>query len=129
MSPISAGRMHMWSHPHEQRQPRSHLLILTKSQLFDFFSNEDSRARCWGESLLAQRGRESTQLTFFPNLCPRSNAPPSQQLKRNLFQIVPPFLFLSFSLSVLWNPSYPLCFFFLNNPMFTSGQLVACSAS
>lgn len=28
------------------------------------FTKEDSGARCWGESLLAQRGKESIQLTF-----------------------------------------------------------------
>jgi hypothetical protein len=39
------------------------LLFLTKSQLFDF-TNEDTEARCLDESLLAQGGRESTQLIF-----------------------------------------------------------------
>jgi hypothetical protein len=34
-----------------------------KSQLFDF-TNEDSGARGCDESLIPQRGRESTQLTF-----------------------------------------------------------------
>lgn len=40
-----------------------HLVFLTKSQLFGV-TIEDLGARCWGESLLAQRGTESTQLTF-----------------------------------------------------------------
>ena len=34
-----------------------------KSQMLNI-ANKDLGARCWGENLLAQRGRESTQLTF-----------------------------------------------------------------
>jgi hypothetical protein len=44
-------------------QQGSLLFLKQKFQLFDF-TNEDSGARSWGENLLAQRGRESTQLTF-----------------------------------------------------------------
>jgi len=39
------------------------VVFLTKYQTFDF-AIEDSGTRCWGKSLLAQRGRESPQLTF-----------------------------------------------------------------
>jgi hypothetical protein len=42
--------------------------------LFDF-SYEDLGTRCWEESLLALRGRESTQLTFLLSQCPRRNTP------------------------------------------------------
>lgn len=36
------------------------------------FTNKDLGAKCWGESLLAQKGRESTQLTFFLSLHSKS---------------------------------------------------------
>lgn len=44
-------------------------LAFTKCQSF-CFSHKDSGSRCWGESLPAQRGLESTQLTFL--FCPCS---------------------------------------------------------
>jgi hypothetical protein len=45
------------------------LLFLTRSQSFDF-TNEISGARCWGEYLLDQRGRENTQQAFLLCQCP-----------------------------------------------------------
>jgi hypothetical protein len=64
--------------------------------MFDF-ANKGLGAKCWGESLLAQRCRESTQFTFL--LSPKrklSLSTPSQKLfKCN----VPPFYFLCGSLS------------------------------
>jgi hypothetical protein len=42
------------------------VVFKTKPQMFDL-PNEDSGVRCYGENLLAQRGRESTQLTTFLN--------------------------------------------------------------
>jgi hypothetical protein len=40
------------------------------------FTNEDLGTRCWGESLLAQRGRESFQPTFLFSQCLSSKHPP-----------------------------------------------------
>lgn len=48
-----------------ERQEEKKILILLKSHLFDF-NNKDSGARHCGESLLAQRGRESTYLANLP---------------------------------------------------------------
>jgi hypothetical protein len=73
------------------------VVFKTKSQPFNL-PNEDPRARSYGESLLAQRGRESTQLTFLLHQCPR---------RKRLFLLlhtvwhtlqlkVPPFSFLGF---------------------------------
>ena len=85
-----------WSYPHS--------FHLTKSQLFNF-TNEDSGARCWGESLLAQRGRESTQLTFLLNGHPRRKKPVTLPTE------CPSFL-LPVHLSSLLTPSHTPRFFF-----------------
>ena len=53
--------------------PCQHCCFWTEFQSFNF-TNEDSGARCWGESLLAQRGRESTQLTFLLRGCPKTKS-------------------------------------------------------
>lgn len=47
------------------------LPFLTKSQSFDF-TNKDPEATFWGQNLLAQRVRESIQLTFFLSQLPRN---------------------------------------------------------
>jgi hypothetical protein len=57
------------------------------------FTNEDSGVRCWGESLLAQRGRESTQLTFRLHQCP--------QRKKILLLSLPLLFLLLLSFSML----------------------------
>lgn len=91
------------------------------------FTNEALEARCGDESPLAQRVRESLQLTFPLSWCLSSN--PLMQSQETSFQLnVPPFHFLCVSLSVMPTPSYSL-WFFLNNPMSTCYQLAACSAS
>jgi hypothetical protein len=49
----------------------------SKQEFLPFnFASEDSGARCWDESLLAQRGRESTQLTFLLHWHPRKRKAP-----------------------------------------------------
>lgn len=110
-----------------------HCCFLTKSLLFlqINFTNEDWGARCCGESLLVQRGRESTQLTFLPSLW--SEAVPSGYLKKkqhtkNSYKLsVCPFYFQCVSLSTSCPPL--LSMVVLNNPVFISCQLVACSTS
>ena len=65
-----------------------------------------------GWSLLAQRGRESTQLTFLLIGWARRNAPLSHHLQENSFKLnIPPLYFLCVSPSRLLIPSYSLCFF------------------
>lgn len=59
----------------------TYMLFLTKSLMFNFIS-KDSGVRCWGENLLNQRGRETTQL-----LCPPF--PPLSQ-KLNFFSYAVP---------------------------------------
>lgn len=39
-------------------------LFLTRSQMLNFINKDSGATRCWRESLTAQRGKESTQLTF-----------------------------------------------------------------
>jgi hypothetical protein len=46
-------------------------MFLKQNPSCSTLANEDSGARCCGESLLAKRGRESTQLTFLLNQCSR----------------------------------------------------------
>jgi hypothetical protein len=109
------------------------------------FINKDSGVRCWGKSLLAQRSRESTQLTFLHSQHPKRKF--FSMVSQELFKLNgPPFHFLCVSLSGPLTSSYSLCFsfsfkifliryfphlhfslFFLF--LFTPCQLVACSAS
>jgi hypothetical protein len=91
-------------------------MFLTKAQSFDF-PNEDSGARCWGESLVAQRGRESTQVTFFHNSCPKSKFFSTPCQKSSNWIVLP-------SIPVnLYLPSWlPYSFSFF--PTFTLCQLV-----
>jgi hypothetical protein len=79
--------------------------------LFDF-TNEDSGARCWGESQIAQRGRESTQLTFFLSWHSNQNAL-SQALSKNLLQTEWSSLLLPVHLSILSPNSLLLSMVFL----------------
>lgn len=69
------------------------------------FSNKDLGAKCWGESLLAQRGclREVTKLTFpkgWSFLTPKT-------LKLKVLH----FYFLCIFPSIFLTSSYSLCFF------------------
>lgn len=74
------------------------------------FTKVDLGARCWGESLQAQGGRGSTQLTFLLSQCPRSN-PLSHPFPKTSFKLnAPPFYFLCVSVSVLLTPSYSVFF-------------------
>jgi|UPI0000F4B9FD hypothetical protein len=71
------------SEPSLQPHP---VVFKTKSQMLNL-PNEDSRARHCGESLLAQRGRESTQLNFLLHRHPRrKNLPPSLHTVLNTLQ-------------------------------------------
>ena len=90
-------------------QQGSLLFLKQKFQLFDF-TNEDSGARCWGESLLAQRGRESTQLTFLLSQHPRTNPLPPA-FSRKLLQTECLSLLLLVHLSVHPCDSLLLCMF------------------
>jgi hypothetical protein len=99
--------------------------FLTKSQLLNF-TNEDSGARCWGESLLAQRGKESTQLPFLLSQCLKRNYSFSMQSPKTL-QTQCPFHLLPVCLSIHPPDSLLLCMPF--PPVFTPCQLVGCSAS
>ena len=87
------------------------VVFKTKSQPFNL-PNEDPRARSYGESLLAQRGRESTQLTFLLHKRPRRKKPLlSLPAALNTLQLKdPPFSLLGFLKA-------------------TPFQMVACSAS
>ena len=105
-----------WAKPHKKVASRFVVCFLflffwIKSHLFNF-TNKDSGARCWGESLLAQRGRGSIQLTFLLSWHPRSNPLLSQLLKNQIkteqnpsFQLNVPPSTSCVSLSVL-TPSF-----------------------
>ena len=100
-------------------------LFLRKPQSFDF-SNDDSGARCWGEGLLAQRGRESTQMTFLYRSKRKRTSQkkvflhaPSKTLKLN----VPPFYFQCISIY----PPDLLLLFFLHVHSLSTGYLLHLS--
>jgi hypothetical protein len=83
--------------------------LKTISQMLHF-TNEESGVRCWGESLLAQRARKSTQLTFLSQY--REEIPPLFAFSKKPFKLnVPPFYFLCISLSVLLALSYSVFLF------------------
>lgn len=99
------------------QNPATEIVVLkANSQMFDF-PNGDSGARCYGECLLAQRGREPTQLTF--PLKDKSTSPFSQSLKSTSPEC-PCFL-----LSIYLSSWLSLTLFFY----VTICQLVTCSAS
>lgn len=104
-------------------------VVLPKSQWLDF-TNEDSGTRCWGESLLAQRGREYPA-SLLLSQCPTRNASLLLLTQKNLQTECPSFSFLCVSLSILLTSSYSMGFFppLSLYHMFTSSQLVACPAS
>lgn len=85
------------------------------------FANNDSGDRCWGENLLAHRGREGTHLTILLNQCPKRKRYFLSQQPSKLKVL--PFYFLCISMSVLLTPSYLLSVGIL---MFLPCQLVAC---
>jgi hypothetical protein len=79
------------------------MLFLTKSQRFNF-ANKDSGARCWARSLLAQRGRESTQMIFLLGCHPQTKLS-SLTVSKNLLQTESSQVyFLCISLSILLTP-------------------------
>lgn len=81
-------------------------------------TNEDLEARHCGKSLLVQRGRESTQLTFLLNQCPRRKTKPNQTNEQNqtllhavlsILQLTDlPFSFLGFLVFAPWLCAPPL---------------------
>jgi hypothetical protein len=95
---------------------KSQSQIKSQSESHLDFTNEDLGSRFWGEGLLAQRGRESTQLTLLLSLHPRSHNPLSFCLQKNSFKHnIPPPSTSCASLSIVLTPSCSLCFFFLIN--------------
>lgn len=81
-------------------------VVLTKS-LSLYFTNEDLGARCWSKNLLAQRGRESTWVTFL--ICSRRRPSPSLSENKtpptrcsSLLLLVPLFLQPLTSAHTLW---------------------------
>jgi hypothetical protein len=100
--------------------------FLTQSQLFNFI-NEDSEARCWGEVLLTQRGRENTQLTVLLSQCLTGN-PVLPTCSKTFLQTQRPSLLLPGCLSSSPPDSLFYSLWFFLNPMFTSCQLAVCSA-
>lgn len=105
--------------------------FLTKSQWF-FFISENSIVRCWDKSLLSQTGKEKHPSDLSPH--PIADIPvsfslptPSQkppQTRMSLFFAFCASLYLS-----SWVPLTLYVFFSLNNPEFTSCQLVVCFIS
>lgn len=88
------------------------ILFLIKPQIYDD-ANNDSGTWCWLESLVAQRGRKSTQLTFLLRQYPRKHSPLTASQKNPPSTECPSPL-LPVSLSVhLHDSSYSLCFLFL----------------
>ena len=71
------------------------ILFLTKSQMSSF-------TRCWSESLLSQRGRERTQLTFIPQKTFSFSILSQMPHKLN----APSFYFLCISLPILLSVLY-----------------------
>lgn len=68
-------------------------------------------ARCWGESLLTQRGTERTYLTFLHSQCTKGKFSFSMTLKKPFKWNILPFYFLFVSLSIPLTLSYSLwCF-------------------
>lgn len=79
-----------------------------------------------GWKLLAQRGRENSQLVFLLSLT-RIALP--HTVSKNLLQTEFPSFLLPVCVCIRPDSLYSLFFFFfLTNLMFTSCQLVACSA-
>lgn len=66
------------------------------------FTDNDLGATLWGENLLPQKGRERTQLTFFPHSLTKSSSFPSLwHLNKTLKLNVSLFYFFCFSLPSL----------------------------
>lgn len=88
------------------------------------FTNKDSGARCWGESLLSQEKQRKHQLTFLHSRCPRS-------LTLSISNMSPPThcpsLLLPVHLSTHPSDSLLLPMVFLNNLTFSSCHLDVCS--
>jgi hypothetical protein len=101
------------------------LFALTKSPLFNF-TNEDSGARCWGESLLAQRGRENFQLTFLLSNNPKEKESLLLCLVSKTPQ-TPPHPLTSCDLSI--RPPDVLLFLCSFFPMITPCHMADCSSS
>lgn len=79
------------------------------------FTNNDLGATLWGESLLPQRGREGTQLTFFPHwLTKNSSFLSLWQLNKTLKLKCFTLLLLLFLSTQLLTSSYSLCLFFFS---------------
>jgi hypothetical protein len=88
-------------------------LNLTKSQMFDFTS-KDLGAKCWGENLLAQSMKESTQVTVFLRYYPQRRFSFCTLSQKQLKLNGPPFYFLCVSLSILLTSSYFLSFSYVH---------------
>lgn len=102
------------------------LLFLNKISIVGL-TNEDSGFICWGEILLAQRGRESTPLTFLLNSAPESQhkcSPKPSRKQNNPSNWVLLFYFLCVSL--LSSGSLLLCFFLIIYVYFLSTGCLLC---
>lgn len=82
------------------------MLFLSKSQLLDF-EDKVKGARCWGKSLLDQRSRERTLLSFLPPLgTRRTRKKETVLLKSNMKRIsweIPPWVKVKLAkVSLMW---------------------------
>ena len=113
------------------------LVIFNKISII-WFTSEDSGARCWGKTLLERQRKHPADLP--PQHTSHQESSLSYQLKKTKtkqikkqtsfkFNVSSSFYLLYPSPLSLSLPDYLLLYFFLNNSMFTSCQLVACSIS
>ena len=83
-------------------------IFLNKVFIVQFY--QYSGARCLNENLLAQRGRKSSQLTFFLSWHPKSLLLLCHLQEASLYSHAPHFFFLGFPLYILPSPSHSLFF-------------------
>ena len=115
------------------------LVIFNKISII-WFTSEDSGARCWGKTLLERQRKHPADLPpqHTSHQDPRSHTNAKKQKQNKTknkkqtsfkFNVSSSFYLLYPSPLSLSLPDYLLLYFFLNNSMFTSCQLVACSIS